>query len=132
CNITVVGTSLGTVADLDGNYVILNIPPGNYSVRAQFVGYQPVMAEHVSVSIDLTSNLDFSLNESAVELQAVVIEGKLDAVKKDVTSSQTQVSAEQISALPVSEFDDILGLQAGVTKDASGGFHIRGGRTTEI
>ncbi len=37
CNIVVVGTSLGTVADLDGNYVILNIPPGNYSVRAQFV-----------------------------------------------------------------------------------------------
>ena len=132
CNITIVGTPLGTVADLDGNYVILNIPPGNYSVRAQFVGYQPVVAEHVSVSIDLTSNIDFSLNQSAVELQAVVIEGKLDAVKKDVTSSQTQVSAEQISSLPVAEFDDVLGLQAGITKDAGGGFHIRGGRSTEI
>lgn len=132
CNITVVGTSLGTVADLDGKYVILNIPPGDYSVRAQFVGYQPVVTERVSVSIDLTSNVDFSLNESAVELQAVVVEGKLDAVRKDVTSSQTMVSAEQISALPVAEFDDVLGLQAGVTKDASGGFHIRGGRTTEI
>ena len=42
------------------------------------------------------------------------------------------VSAEQISALPVTEFDDVLGLQAGITKDAGGGFHIRGGRTTEI
>ncbi len=59
CNITVVGTSLGTVADLDGNYVILNVPPGNYSVRAQFVGYQPVLAEHISVSIDLTSTVLF-------------------------------------------------------------------------
>src|SRR5208283_1021102 len=132
CNISIVGTSIGTVADLDGNYVILNIPPGNYSVRAQYVGYQPVVAENISISIDLTSDLDFSLNESAVELQAVVVEGKVDAVKKDITSSQTMVSAEQISALPVTEFDDILGLQAGVTKDASGGFHIRGGRTTEI
>jgi len=132
CNITVVGTSLGTVADLDGHYVILNIPPGRYSVRAQFVGYQPVVEENVSVSIDLTSTLDFSLNESAVELQAVIIEGKIDAVKKDVTSSQAMVSAEQISALPVTEFDDVLGLQAGITKDAGGGFHIRGGRSSEI
>ena len=118
CNITIVGTSLGTVADLDGHYVILNIPPGNYSVRAQFVGYQPEVAEHVSVSIDLTSTLDLSLNQSTVELQAVVIEGKVDAVKKDITSSQTMVSSEQISALPVTEFDDVLGLQAGITKDA--------------
>jgi outer membrane receptor protein involved in Fe transport len=132
CNVIIVGTSLGTVSDLDGNYVILNVPPGVFSVRAQYVGYQPVVAENVSVSIDLTTNLDFSLSQSTVELQAVVIEGKQDAVKKDVTSSQAQVSAEQINSLPVSEFDDVLGLQAGITKDAGGGFHIRGGRSTEI
>jgi len=132
CNIIIVGTSLGTVADVDGNYVILNIPPGVYSVRAQFVGYQPVVAENVSISIDQTTKLDFALNESTVQLQAVVVEGKQDAVKKDVTSSQSVVSAEEIKSLPVSEFNDILGLQAGVSKDANGDFHIRGGRTSEI
>ena len=75
CNITVVGTSLGTVADLDGNYVILNIPPGDYSVRAQFVGYQPVVTEHVSVSIDLTSNVDFSLNEARLSFKQWLLKG---------------------------------------------------------
>jgi len=132
CNVIIVGTSLGAVTDLDGNFVILNIPPGTYSVRGQYLGYHTVTAENVSVSIDLTTNLDFSLTESSVELQAVVIEGKQDAVKRDVTSSQSLVSADQIKSLPAAEFDDVLGLQAGVSKDASGGFHIRGGRTSEI
>lgn len=132
CNIIIVGTYLGAVADLDGNYVILNIQPGTYSLRAQYLGYQTVVAENISISIDLTTKLDFSLNESSVELQAVIIEGKQDAVKKDVTSSQSLVSADQIRSLPVAEFNDILGLQAGVSKDADGGFHIRGGRSSEI
>ena len=131
-NITLSGTSLGAATDIDGNYVILNIPPGNYNVKAQSVGYQPVVIENVSISIDLTTRLDFSLTSSTIELQAVVIQSRQDQVKKDVTSSQSLVTAEQINSLPVAEFDDVLRLQAGVSKDADGGFHIRGGRSSEI
>jgi outer membrane receptor for ferrienterochelin and colicin len=131
-NITIIGTSLGAATDIDGNYVILNIPPGKYNVRAQSVGYQPVLMQNISISIDLTTKLDFSLTSSTVELQAVIVQGRQDQVKKDVTSSQSLVTADQISALPVAEFDDILRLQAGVNKDADGGFHIRGGRSSEI
>ena len=131
-NITLSGTSLGAATDIDGNYVILNIPPGNYKVKAQSVGYQSVVIENVGISIDLTTKLDFSLTSSTIELQAVVIQGSQDQVKKDVTSSQSLVSADQINSLPVAEFDDVLRLQAGVSKDADGGFHIRGGRSSEI
>src|ERR1035437_6186350 len=131
-NITLSGTSLGAATDIDGNYVILNIPPGNYNVKAQSVGYQPVVIENVSISIDLTTRLDFSLTSSTIELQAVVIQSRQDQVKKDEISSQSLISAEQINSLPVAEFDDILRLQAGVSKDADGGFHIRGGRSSEI
>src|ERR1039457_5216433 len=119
-NITLMGTSLGAATDIDGNYVILNIPPGNYKVKAQSVGYQTVIMENISISIDLTTKLDFSLNSSMIELQAVVIQGKQDQLKKDVTSSQSLVSAEQINSLPVAEFDDVLRLQTGVSVDAGG------------
>jgi hypothetical protein len=131
-NIVIMGTSLGAATDVNGNYVILNIPPGIYSVKAQSVGYQPEIMEKISVSIDLTTKLDFSLGESSVEMKAIVVQGNQDVLKKDVTSSQSSVSSEQISTLPVAEFDDILRLQSGVTKDANGDFHIRGGRSTEI
>ena len=131
-NIIIGGTNLGAATDIDGNYVILNIPPGKYNVKAQYIGYQPVLVENVSVSIDLTTTVDFKLSESAVELEEIVVQGKADLLKKDVTSSQSLISSDQIEALPVAEFNDVLQLQAGVSKDADGNFHIRGGRTNEI
>jgi outer membrane receptor for ferrienterochelin and colicin len=131
-NITIGGTNLGAATDIDGYYVILNIPPGKYNIKAQYIGYQSVLVENVSVSIDLTTSVDFELSESAVELEEVVVQGVQGLLKKDITSSQSLVSSDLIDALPVAEFDDILQLQPGVTRDADGGFHIRGGRTTEI
>jgi len=131
-NVVIVGTSMGAATDIDGNYVILNIPPGKYSVRVAYLGYQAQVAENVSISVDATTTFDFSLSESAVQLQAVVVEGKKDALRKDLTFSQSSVSADQIRALPVAEFDQVLQIQPGVTRDAEGGFHIRGGRTSEV
>jgi outer membrane receptor protein involved in Fe transport len=131
-NILVEGTNFGAATDIDGNYVILNIPPGKYSVRAQYIGYQPVVVQNISISIDQTTNLDFQLSETAVELEEIVVQGEQELIKKDVTSSQSLISSDQIEALPVSELDDVLQLQAGVTRDAGGNFHIRGGRTSEI
>jgi outer membrane receptor protein involved in Fe transport len=131
-NIIIEGTNLGAATDIDGNYVILNIPPGKYNIKAQYIGYQAVVVENVSVSIDLTTTVDFTLSESAVELEEVVVQGKTDLLKKDVTSSQSLISSDEIEVLPVSEFEDVLQIQAGVSRDANGDFHIRGGRTNEI
>ena len=75
-NVILMGTNLGAATDLDGRYTILNIPPGNYSVKAQSIGYQSVIVENVSISIDLTTVQDFALSESTIELEAVVVEGK--------------------------------------------------------
>jgi len=131
-NIIIEGTNFGAATAIEGNYVILNVPPGKYNVKAQYIGYQSIIVENVSVSIDLTTTVDFELSESAVELEEVVIQGKQELIKKDVTSSQSLISSDQIRALPVAELDDVLQLQAGVTRDANGSFHIRGGRTSEI
>ncbi|MDP2366400.1 MAG: carboxypeptidase-like regulatory domain-containing protein, partial [Ignavibacteria bacterium] len=131
-NVLVEGTNFGAATDLEGDYVILNLPPGRYNVKAQAIGFQAQVIQNIQVSIDLTSTVNFSLSETAVELETIVVEGRSDLVKKDVTSSQSLISSDQIKGLPVAELDDILQLQAGVTRDADGGFHIRGGRTSEI
>ena len=81
-NIIIEGTNLGAATDIDGNYVILNIPPGKYNVKAQYIGYQSVLVENVSVSIDLTTTVDFTLSESAIELEEVVVQGKAGFHKK--------------------------------------------------
>ena len=61
-NVYLEGTSLGATTDLDGYYVILNVPPGNYTLVADYIGYQVQKRTGVSVSIDLTTTEDFQLS----------------------------------------------------------------------
>ncbi|MBI5808657.1 MAG: TonB-dependent receptor [Ignavibacteriales bacterium] len=131
-NVVIEGTSLGAATDLDGKYTILNVSPGKYNVKFQYVGYQTVVVQNVQISIDLTTTQDAVLEETAVEMQAIVVEGKAEKIQKDITSSQARVTSEEIKNLPVAELSDVLQLQAGVTKGAGGEFHIRGGRSSEI
>ncbi|MDP4173771.1 MAG: TonB-dependent receptor [Bacteroidota bacterium] len=130
--VLVEGTKLGATTDANGDYVILNIPPGKYNIRAQYIGYAPSVIEGVSVSVDLTTTKNVELSETSVELNTVVIQAEATKLQKDITSSQSSVSADQISTLPVAELNDVIELQAGVTKDANGDFHIRGGRSSEV
>ncbi|MFC1480730.1 TonB-dependent receptor plug domain-containing protein [Candidatus Neomarinimicrobiota bacterium] len=50
----------------------------------------------------------------------------------DQTSSESRISSEQLEALPANDIWDVLAIQGGVTKDATGGIHIRGGRKSEV
>jgi hypothetical protein len=72
-NIVIEGTTLGAATDVDGYYVILNIPPGKYSLRGQYVGYQTIVVENVLVKVDFTTERDFQLTSSAVELGELVV-----------------------------------------------------------
>ncbi|MEK6553028.1 MAG: carboxypeptidase-like regulatory domain-containing protein, partial [Bacteroidota bacterium] len=131
-NVVLEGTSIGAQTDLDGKYTILNIQPGKYNVKYQYVGYQTLVAQNVQISIDLTTTQDAALVDTAVEMQAIIVQGNVSKVQKDITSSQARVTSDEIKNLPVAELNDILQLQSGVTRDAGGGFHIRGGRSSEI
>jgi outer membrane receptor for ferrienterochelin and colicin len=123
---------LGGVTDQDGRYFILNIPPGTYTVEASMLGFQKGKTIKVQVSVDRTTPLDFLMTSDAIPMEAVVATAERNGIVKDRTSSAAQVSSEEIQVLPVENFTDVVTLQAGVTVDAGGGLHIRGGRSSEI
>lgn len=132
-NVVVEGTTLGAAADVEGYYVILNVPPGKYTVIFSSVGYTKRTVEGVTVSVDLTTRIDAQLEPTVVELgKEVVVTAEVPIVRKDLTSSEARVDAGQIKTLPVQEMNEVLALQAGVTVDRGGGIHIRGGRTSEV
>ncbi len=127
-NITVTDTRLGAATDLEGNFIILQVPPGIYSIRTSLIGYQDMVFEQVRVSVDLTTRLDFQLGEIVLELgQTVTVVAERPLVQKDLTSTSNTVSADVISQLPVENFTDIVNLQAGVVEG-----HFRGGRSGEV
>jgi len=93
--VTITGTTMGAATDGDGKFVILNVPPGTYTIGAQVVGYQGVRKSNIGVSVDYTTTIDFSLKESAVELDVVEVRGERNPlIRQDQTNPVVAVSAE--------------------------------------
>ncbi|MDZ7721852.1 MAG: TonB-dependent receptor [candidate division KSB1 bacterium] len=131
-NIVIQNTNRGAAADAEGEFYIINVPPGSYSVVARMIGYTPQRVEEVRVSVDLTSKVNFELRETVLEAGEEVVVTAHREIQKDLTSSEVSISSETIEDLPVRSVSEMLSLQAGITRDASGSLHIRGGRTNEI
>jgi outer membrane receptor protein involved in Fe transport len=131
-NVIIEGTTIGAATGIDGTYIINNVEPGNYTLIFSGVGYQKKIVTNVRVSSDFTTRIDIQLSSEAIGLEAVVVEAKRPMVRKDLTSSHTVIDDSQIQSLPVENIDQLLVLQAGITKGAGGELHIRGGRSTEI
>lgn len=131
-NVIIQGTTQGAQTDLDGNYRILNVRPGTYTLEVRYIGYQTQFIEEVFVRTDLTTEINVSLSEFVIEGEEVVIRARQESVIRDLTSSESRVAREDIERLPVQEVNDIVQLQAGVTVGPGGAIHIRGGRATEV
>ena len=52
---------IGTTADIDGNYILINIPVGDYEIKCQMIGHQTNIVSGVNVTMDQTTWLNFSL-----------------------------------------------------------------------
>ncbi len=149
-NIILKGTTIGSATDINGSYIILNVPPGNYNVLSKMVGYQTVEQKDVKVVSGLTTRLDFKISMANINMQEVtVVDYKNPPVQKDLTSKVQARTSEEIARLPKTTIEDILTQEAGIIKNVrtqpvsslpafgqfatvpSDGLHFRGGRQNE-
>ena len=121
-NVIIEGTTLGAATDMDGYYVILNVPPGRYHLKAIMMGYGAVIFTDVRVNIDLTTSQDIKMTPTVVDLGEVVVVAERLVVQPDISASQMNIEAKTIESLPVLSIIEVVGLQAGVQ-----GLTIRGG-----
>jgi len=130
-NVTISGTTLGAATDLDGNYTIIGVAPGNYALVVTMMGFKKTTIEDIRVQIDLTRTLNIDLQAIVLDAgEEVTVVAERPIVQMDMTSSLSSISAQEISALPVESVNDVLILQAGIVN--AGGIHIRGGRANEV
>lgn len=127
-NVIVEGTTLGAAVDMNGNYTILYIPPGVYTVKVQMMGYKPVSVSDVRVRIDQTERVNFSLEQQVIEGEEVTVVAERKMVKEDVATSVSSVSTSELQVLPINTVQEVVGLQAGVEN----GLNIRGGGANEL
>jgi len=128
--VSVVGTKLGALTDENGEYYILNVPVGTFSVKASLIGFAPVEMTNVGVSADLTAYTDYTLSKEALELgKTIVVKAERPLVIKDKTTSVSIVSREELQAMPVRGYDQVVGLQNSVVRmNANVDVRQRGGR----
>ena len=129
--VSIDGTSLGNITNDEGFYFINEVPAGLHTIRAQSIGFQTMAVTDQRVQAGQTHNINFTLQEAAVELEALVIEGERNPlVPRDQVSSKSIVSGETIDNLPVDNASDIITLQPGIVEIGSS-FSIRGSREGE-
>ncbi|MBU0474746.1 MAG: TonB-dependent receptor [Bacteroidetes bacterium] len=130
-NVMVVGTSYGAATDIDGNYIIVNIPPGTYTLRISMVSYKTIIMNDVNIVADRTTNISDKMQQSDVELDQIVISAETPLIQIGLTSSVSVMTRDEIEELPISSFTELLAMQAGVVGNGSN-LHIRGGRSNEV
>lgn len=129
-NLVIEGTQRGATADAEGNYVILLVEPGTYTMTASLVGYTPRTKTQVRVNADYTTTVNFTLPPTVLEMEVLTVVAERPPVEPDKTSSKYVIDASDIEALPlIRGFNDLIELQAGVSND--GRQRIRGGDTVE-
>ena len=94
-NIFVEGTALSTVTDANGRFSITNVPPGDYQVRAELVGYATERVGSVTVTMDSTASSDMVLKQEATQEQTVVVTRPKPMVTPDVVNTLSLVTADQ-------------------------------------
>ena len=129
-NIFLQGTSLGAATDEDGYFVILNIPPGNYTLQAAYIGYADFIVHNVKVTMNLTAPQNIVLTSKIIFSEAVVVEAKRPVVVRDISNSQLNIDAQVIQELPIQNVSEVLTLQAGIQMGTEG-ILVRGGGASQ-
>ena len=130
--IKVTNTNLGAISDDNGEYTILNVDVGTYTVTASYIGYDPQSISDVRVSADLTTQVDFSLKVtgSGIVTEEIEIVGKRNAISPD--QSGKIIGQEFIDNSGLRGIENIASTTAGVVQDERGNnINIRGGRSNE-
>jgi hypothetical protein len=125
---------LGSAADADGYYFILDVPPGVYHLKASVIGYTAETQQFVSVESDRTITINFQLASAELQLEGVEVVATRELVRADVSATQEIISTTRIEQMPVLRVDEFVGRLKGVTLVSTtegNGLSVRGGAIRE-
>jgi len=117
------------VTRADGRYVVSDVPAGRDSVRARLIGYAPA-TQAVTVAGGDTITVDLAMTARAVNLASVVVVGYGTKRAGDLTTSASQLSAEDFNPGTIASpqqliADRVPGVQVVDNNEPGGGLSIR-------
>lgn len=126
-NLILIGTQNGATVQHDGTYLISNVKPGKYTLKASFVGVD-TQSKTVVVEAGKTVNLNFELTENSKELAEVVVTANPSKYVADYPSVSLRLKTPllevpqniQIVTQQILKDQQIFDMLEGVTRNVSG------------
>ncbi len=114
-NVLIEGTDRGAACDADGYYYIIRLDPGDYTLQARMMGYEPLTKTGIRVESGHTTPVNFELGATIVPGEGVTIQAQREVIKMDLAGSVTAADKSDIEAVPlISDVASYLNLQAGI------------------
>ncbi|MFA6438218.1 MAG: TonB-dependent receptor, partial [Bacteriovoracaceae bacterium] len=134
-NVMIPGTSFGTACNEEGYYVIKNLPPGKYQVKATLIGYEGATNSDVTINPQRNKKISFELKTSTIEMSAVEVQSDYFARPTENVVSMRTLSPEEIRRSPGSAEDIFRVMQSMPGVATAGGksaqLIVRGGSPNE-
>jgi Carboxypeptidase regulatory-like domain len=119
-NVKVVATSVDTsqvrtvTTAGDGAYNFNLLPPGNYRIRFEATGFQPLEVPSVTVTVTETGTLNQTLPVGS-QTQAVTVQADVETVQTATSAIGTVIGAQSVTNLPLNtrNYVNLLSLSAG-------------------
>ena len=92
----------GATTDVDGQFVIENVPVGRQAFRISYLGYNTITIPNILVTAGKEAILDLGLEESVIEMQEVVVTAEVE--KDQPINDMAAISARTFSLEEVSRF----------------------------
>jgi Carboxypeptidase regulatory-like domain/TonB-dependent Receptor Plug Domain len=89
-----------TTTDADGYYIVRQLPPGAYSLKATLPGFKTVVREGLTVAVESTARVDVQMSVGAVE-EAVTVTADAPLVETRTATLGTVIDEKKISELPL-------------------------------
>lgn len=130
--IQVAGTSIGAVADLDGNYQ-LNLKPGIYSLQVSYIGYKTEVVDNLQIGMeDIVMNFELSTDAEVLgEVQVVArknLEGEraLQMERQQASLAIENMGAQEMSLKGISNVQEGVKKITGISIASAGQLIVRG------
>ncbi|RMG78119.1 MAG: TonB-dependent receptor, partial [Bacteroidetes bacterium] len=134
-NILVKGTQTGATSDIEGNFLIENVPCGFIQLQVSYVGYKPYISSEIITSSNKIPFIEIMLQKAVNELKEVVIKADPFEKKEESAISMISIGVKEIETNPGSNRDISRVIQSfpgvGSTPAFRNDVIIRGGGPSE-
>lgn len=134
-NVIILGSTIGTVTDLDGKFEFTNLTPGYVNLQVTFIGYKPETSADIFVSNSNPAYLEIALSPSELQLKDVEIRANPFVKRDDALVSVQKIGIKEIETNPGSNRDISRVIQSfpgiGYTPNFRNDVIVRGGGPSE-